>query len=137
MGSSSFALCIPAIPVVLGKDWVVSLTNRTLKKVVLRAGESVFQDAKGQPMPAQRWPTEFGHVDRGWEQADTTDLACVKHVIVYAWRQCFAVSPVDVRESEDLLADEELDLVEGCMGRPLMTGQASEREQARIKPGGK
>ena len=36
------------------RNWVVSLTNMTLNKVVLPAGESVYQDAKGQPMPPQR-----------------------------------------------------------------------------------
>ena len=41
------------------------LTNVTLNKVVLPAGESVYQDAKGQPMPPQRWATEFGYVDGG------------------------------------------------------------------------
>ena len=35
------------------RDWVVSLTTMTLNKVVLPAGESVYQDAKGQPMPPQ------------------------------------------------------------------------------------
>ena len=33
------------------RHWVVSLTNMTLNKVILPAGESVYQDAKGQPMP--------------------------------------------------------------------------------------
>ena len=32
-------------------DWVASLANMTLDKVVLPAGESIYQDAKGQPMP--------------------------------------------------------------------------------------
>ena len=44
------------------RHWVVSLTNMTLNKVVLPAGESVYHDAKGQPMPPQRWPTEFHYV---------------------------------------------------------------------------
>ena len=56
------------------RDWVVSLTNMTLNKVALPAGESVYQDARGQPMPPQRWPTEFHYVDGGLEQADTTDF---------------------------------------------------------------
>ena len=47
------------------RHWVASLTNMTLNKVVLPAGESVYQDAKGQPMPPQRWPTEFHYVDGG------------------------------------------------------------------------
>ena len=29
------------------RDWVVSLTNITLNKVILPAGEGVYQDAKG------------------------------------------------------------------------------------------
>ena len=41
------------------QDGVVSLTNMTVNKVVLPAGEGVYQDAKEQPMPPQRWPTEF------------------------------------------------------------------------------
>ena len=82
------------------RDWVVSLTNMTLNKVVLPAGESVYQDAKGQPMPPQRWPTEFHYVDGGLEQADSTDFVCVNRIIAEPWRQCFAVSPVDIGESE-------------------------------------
>ena len=60
-------------------------------------------------MPPQRWPTKFHYVDWGPEQADTTDFVCVNRIIAGPWRQCFAVSPVDIRESEDLLTDEELD----------------------------
>ena len=45
------------------RDWVVSLTNMTLNKVALPAGESVYQEDKGQPMPPQRWPTEFHYED--------------------------------------------------------------------------
>ena len=97
------------------RDWVVSLTKMTLNKVVLPAGESVYQDAKGQPMPPQRWPTEFHYVDGGPEQADTTDFVCVNRIIAEPWRQCFAVSPVDIEGSEDLLTKEELDLVQGYM----------------------
>ena len=44
------------------RHWVVSLTNMTLNKVVLPAGESVYQAAKGQPVPPQRWPTEFHYI---------------------------------------------------------------------------
>ena len=80
------------------RDWVVSLTNMTLNKVALPAGESVYQDAKGQPMPPQRWPTEFHYVDGGREQADTTHFVCVNRIIAEPWRQCFAVSPVDIGE---------------------------------------
>ena len=57
------------------RDWVASLANMTLNKVVLPAGESVHQNAKGQPMPPQRWPTEFHYVDGGLGQADATDIA--------------------------------------------------------------
>ena len=101
------------------RDWVVSLTNVTLNKVVLPAGESVYQDAKGQPMPPQRWPMEFHYVDGGLEQADATDLVCVNRIIAEPRRQCFAVSPVDIGKSDVLLTDEELDLVQGYMDRPF------------------
>ena len=98
---------------------MVSLTNMTLNKVVLPVGESVYQDAKGQPMPPQRWPTEFHYVDGGLEQADTTDFVCVNRIIAELWQQCFAVSPVDIGESEDVLTEEELDLVQGYMDQPV------------------
>ena len=101
------------------RGWVVSLTNMTLNKVALPAGESVYQDAKGQPMPAQRWPTEFHYVDGGLEQADTTDFVCVNRIIAEPWRQCFSVSPVDIGESEDPFTEEELDLVQGYMDQPF------------------
>ena len=95
------------------RDRMASLTSMTLNNVVLPAGECVYQDAKGQPMPPQRWPTEFHYVDGGLEQADATDFVCVNRISADPWRQCFAVSPVDIGESEDLLTDEELDLVRG------------------------
>ena len=101
------------------RDWVVSLTNMTLNNVVVPAGGTVYQDAKGQPMPPRRWPTEFHYVDGGLEQADTTDFVCVDRIIAEPWRQCFAVSPVDIRESEDLLTEEELDPVQGYMDQPF------------------
>ena len=101
------------------RHWVISLTNMTLNKVVLPAGESVYQDAKGQPMPPQRWPTEFHYVDGGLDQADTTDFVCVNRIIAEPWRQCFAVPPVDIGESEDPLTEEELDLVQGYMDQPF------------------
>ena len=91
----------------------------TLNKVVLPAGESVYQDAKGQRMPPQRWPTEFHYVDGGLEQADTTEFACVHRIIAEPWRQYFAVFPVDIGELEDPLTEEELDLVQGYMDQPL------------------
>ena len=101
------------------RDWVVSLTNMTLNKVALPAGENVYQDAKGQPMTPQRWPTELHYVDGGLEQADTTDFVCVNRIIAEPPRQCFAVSPVDIGEPEDLLTEEELDLVQGYMDQPF------------------
>ena len=101
------------------RHWVVSLTNMTLNKVVLPAGESVYQNAKGQPMPPQRWPTEFHYVDGGLDQADATDFVCVNRIIAEPWRQCFAVSPVDIGESEDPLTEEELNLVQGYMDQPF------------------
>ena len=104
------------------------VANMTLNKVVLPAGEGVYQDAKGQPMPPERWPTEFHYVDGGLEQADTTDIVCVNRIIAEPWRQCFAVSPVDIGESEDLLTEEELDLIQGYMDQPFHDW-GSQREQ--------
>ena len=103
------------------RHWVASLTNMTLNKVVLPAGESVYQDAKGQPMPPQRWPTEFHYVDGGLDQADTTDFVCVNRIIAEPWRQCFTVPPVDIEESEseEPLTEEEWDLVQGYMDQPF------------------
>ena len=54
-------------------------------------------------------------MDRGLEQADITDFVCVNRIIAEPWRQCFAFSPVDIGEPEDLLTEEELDLVQGYM----------------------
>ena len=101
------------------RDWVASLTNMTLNKLAILAGESFYQEAKGQPMPPQRWATEFHYVNGGLEQANTTDFVCVNRIIAEPWRQCFAVSPVDIGESEDLLTEEELDLVQGYMDQPF------------------
>ena len=70
-------------------------------------------------MPPQTWPTEFHYVDRGLEQADTTDFLRVNRIIAEPWRQCFAVSPVDIREPEDLLTEEELHWVRGYMDQPF------------------
>ena len=80
------------------RGWVVSLTIMTLNKVVLPAAEGVYQDARGQPMPPQRWPTGFHYVDGVLEHADATDFVCVNCVITEPWQQCFAVSPVDIGE---------------------------------------
>ena len=101
------------------RDWVASLTNMTLNKVVLPAGECVYRDAKGQPMPPQRWPTEFHYVDGGLEQADATDFVCVNRIVAEPWHQWSAVSPVDIGKSEDLRTDKELDLAQGYMDRPF------------------
>ena len=101
------------------RDWVASLDNMTLNKGVLPAGGSVYQEDNGQPMPPQRWPTEFTYVDRVLQRADATDLLYVNRVIAGPWPQCFAVSPVDIGESEELLSDEELDVVQGYMDEPI------------------
>ena len=94
---------------------MVLLPNMNWDKVILPAGGSVYQEAKGQPMPPQRCPTDFPYVDGGLEQADATDFVCVNCVIAEPRRQCFAVSPVDMSESEYILSDQELDLVQGYM----------------------
>ena len=75
------------------RDWVASLDNMTLNKVVLPAGKGVYQDAKGQPMPPQRLPTEVSIWMGGLEKADATDFMCVNRVIGEPWRQCVGVSP--------------------------------------------
>ena len=71
------------------QDWVASLTNMTLNKVILPAGESVYQDAKEQPMPPKRWPTELHYVDGGLEQADATDFVCVNRIVAEPWEPVF------------------------------------------------
>ena len=101
------------------RNCVVSLDNMTMNKVVPPAAETVYHDAKGQPLPPQRWPTELHYVDGGLEQADATDFVCVTRVIAEPWRRCFAVSPVGIGKSQHLLSDNELDLVQGYMDRPL------------------
>ena len=77
----------------LTRDFGASLTNMTLNKVVLPAGESVHQDLKGQPLLPKRLPTKFHYVDGGIKQADATDFVCVNSVVAESWRQCFAVLP--------------------------------------------
>ena len=119
------------------RDRVVSLSNMTLNKVVLPAGESVYQDAKGQPMPPQRWPTEFHYVDGGLEEADTTDFVCVNRIIAEPWQQCLAVSPVDIGESKDLLTEEELDPVQGYMDQPFHDWGNQRENKGQDKAGGK
>ena len=98
---------------------MVSLTHKTLNKVVLLAAESAYKDAKGQPMPPLGWRTEFHHVDGGLEQANTMDVVCVNRLIAEPWRLYFAVSEVDIGKFEDLLSDEELHLVQGYMDGPF------------------
>ena len=56
-------------------------------------------------------------MDRGLEQTDATDFVSVNGVVAEPWRQYFAVSPVEVGESEDLLSDDESDLVRGYTDR--------------------
>ena len=70
-------------------------------------------------MRPQRCPTKFHYVDGGLKHADATFCLCVNRVIAELWRQCFAVSPVDIGESEELLSDEELDSVQGYMDQPF------------------
>ena len=90
-------------------------------------------------MPPQRWPTEFHYVDGGLDQADTTDFVCVNRIIAEPWRQCFAVPPVDIEESEseEPLTEEEWDLVQAYMDQPFHDWGTSVRAKARTKPGGK
>ena len=107
---------------------MVYLTKMTSNKVVLPGGDSVYQDARVQAMPPERWPTEFHDMDRGLEQADATDFLCVSRVMTEPWRQCFALSPVDVGEPEYFLSDEELDLVQGYMD-PSFHDWVSQREK--------
>ena len=83
------------------RDWVVSPTNMTLNMVLLQAGENVYQEAKGQPMTVQSRPTKSHYRELGREQADATDFVCVNRMKAETWRECFAVSPVDIGESED------------------------------------
>ena len=121
------------------RHWVASLTNMTLNKVVLPAGESVYQDAKGRPMPPQRWPTEFHYVDGGLDQADTTDFVCVNRIIAEPWRQCFAVplltSKNRIRKTPSLKRSGIW--FRGIWISPFTTGETSVRARARTKPGGK
>ena len=60
-------------------------------------------------------------MDGSLDQADTTDFVCVNRIIAEPWRQCFAVPPVDIEESdsEDPLTEEEWDLVQGYMDQPF------------------
>ena len=100
-------------------DCVVLLMKMTLNKVVLPAGDRVYEHAKGAPVPCQRWPSEFHYVDGGVKQADATEVWCVHHMIAEPSRQCFAVSPVDIGESDYLPSDDELGFVQGYMDRPF------------------
>ena len=100
-------------------DGVTSLTNMTLNMVVLPADKTVYGDANLQPMPPQRWPTEFHHVDGGLEQANATDLLCFNSVIAQPWRQYFVVSLINIGDADNLVSDEELDLVQGYVDPPF------------------
>ena len=72
-------------------------------------------------------------MDGGLEQADATDFMCVNRIIAEPWRQCFAVSPVDIGESEDLFTGEELDLVQGYMDQPLHDWGSQREEKGQNK----
>ena len=54
-------------------------------------------------------------MDGALDQADAEDFVCVNCVIAEPWRQCLAISAVHIGESEDLLSDEELELVQSYM----------------------
>ena len=84
-----------------------SLTNITLNKVFLPAGHCVYQDPKGQPMPPQRVPMKYHYVDGSLDQGDAMDFVCLNRVIAEPWRQCFALSPINFRESEDWVSQRE------------------------------
>ena len=58
-------------------------------------------------------------MDGGLEHTETTDFMCANRMLAEPWRQCFVVSPVDIGESQDLLSDEELHLIQGYMDRPF------------------
>ena len=105
----------------------------TLNKVVPLAGETVYPDSKSQPMPPQRCPTEFQYVDGGLEQADAKDFVCVHRMIAESWRQCFAVSPVDISKSEDCPSDKDLNLLQGYMHRPFHDWVAQRERKGRDK----
>ena len=53
--------------------------------------------------------------------------------IAEPWQQCFAVSPVDIRESEDLLTEEELDLVQVYMDQPFQDWGSQREEKGQDK----
>ena len=77
-----------------------------------------LRDSPCHPRDGQQ---KFHYVDGGLDQADTTDFVCVNRIIAEPWRQCFAVPPVDIEESdsEDPLTEEEWDLVQGYMDQPF------------------
>ena len=90
-----------------------------------------------RPCPLRRWPKKFNYLDWGLEQANGTDLVCVNRGIVEPWRQCFPVPSADIGESEDLLSDEDLDLVQGYMDRPFHDWVSQREGKGQVKPGGK
>ena len=76
-----------------------SLTCMILNKVVLPARESVYKEAKGQPMPPRRWPTGFHYVHgallrefiyRGWSEPGESEWASpcfvVPNKVAGQWR---------------------------------------------------
>ena len=71
------------------------------------------------------------------EQADATDIPCANRVMVQPWRQYFAVFPVDIKESEHLLSDEALDIVQGITDRPFHDSVSQREEKAGTKRGRK
>ena len=121
------------------RHWVASLTNMTLNKVVLPAGESVYQDAKGQPMPPQRWPTEFHYVDGGLDQADTTDFVCVNRIIAEPGGNAlrFPLLTSKNRTPKTPSLRRSGIWFRGIWISPFTTGETSVRAKARTKPGGK
>ena len=118
------------------RDWVASLTNMTLNKVALPAGESVYQDAKGQPMPPERWPTKFHYMDGGLEQADTTDFVCVNRIIAEPWRQRLRFPRLTSENPRTSSLKRSWTWFRGIWISPFTTGEASVRARARTKPGG-
>ena len=75
-------------------------------------GIQAFHRRRCPHTSASAWPL----VPRSWGTRRTPP---VNRVIAEPWRQCFAVSPANIGQSEYLVSDEELDLVQGYMDRPF------------------
>ena len=116
------------------QDSAVSQDNVTLNKIVLLAGERLYEGTAAELVAPQRWATNLHCVDLGPKPADTAEFVSVNRVIAEPWRQCFAVSPVDSSEPEDHLTEEKLTLVQGYMHRPFHN-LISRREGADKGPG--